>query len=398
VLGELFGARVGALAPPVRRALLAVALGAGLTVQELAAATDPLAVQDAQAAGALIVDGGRVRAAHPLLAAAAIARSTAAERQELNAALGAAVADPVLRARHRALAAPGPDAGLAGEVAAAARAAARGAVADAAELAGHALRLTAAGDGEYDGRLLALARYLIDAGEHPRATALLAGRIGALPAGPVRAAAHLLLGEGADVPVEEEHLARAIADSAADPGLRAQALARRAVLLAIDRVRRLAEAERIAGQALEAASSAGPDAERRALVALAWVRILRGQGIEDLLQRSAAVPPGTASLYDSAVDRPAGVRLAFRGELARAREVFRGCWPPPSSAARPARGRCSPCSCARSSCARAAPSRRLGPWTSWISGPRWSRWPRGSGRAPRRRLRRCAGTPGGPRR
>jgi DNA-binding CsgD family transcriptional regulator len=327
MLGELFGARVGALPPGVRRALLAVALSAGLTAGELVAVTDALVVEDGQAAGVLVVDGARVRAAHPLLAAAALGRSTAAGRRDLHAALGAAVADPVLRARHRALAAPGPDAGLAEEVAAAAadRAAARGAIADAAELAGHALRLTAAGSGEYDGRLLALARYMIEAGEHPRATALLAGRVGALPAGPARAAAYLLLGEGADsLAGMEEHLARAIADSAADPGLRGQALARRAMLQVTVRARRIAEAEQMAGQALAAARSAGPDAERRALVALALARVLRGRGIEDLLERSAALPPGTASLLDSSVDGPAGVRLAFRGELAGAREVFGG--------------------------------------------------------------------------
>jgi DNA-binding CsgD family transcriptional regulator len=326
VLGELFGARVGALQPPVRRALLAVALSAGLSGQELAAVTDPLAVEDGQAAGVLVTEGRRVRASHPLLAAAAAGQSTAAERRELHAALGAAVGDPVLGARHRALAAPGPDAALAGEVVvAAAAAAARGAVADAAELAGHALRLTAAGSGEYDGRLLALARYLIDAGEHARATGLLAERIGALPAGPPRAAAYLLLGEGADsLAGVEEHLARAVADSATDPGLRAQALARRAMLQVTTRVERIAEAEQMAGQALAAAASAGPDAERRALVALAWARVLRGRGVEDLLERSAALPPGTASLFDSSVDGPAGVRLAFRGELAGAREVFGG--------------------------------------------------------------------------
>jgi len=273
----------------------------------------------------LVADGRRVRASHPLLAVAAAGQAAAAERRELHLALGAAVGDPVLRARHRALAAAGPDAGLAGEVAAAAaRAAARGATADAAELAGQALRLTAADHSEYDGRLLALARYLIDAGEHARATGLLTERIGALPAGPARAAAYLLLGQGADRPAEEEYLARAITDSATDPGLRGQALARRAMLQATSHVRRIAEAEQIAGQALAAAASAGPDAERRALVALAWARIMRGRGIEDLLERSAALPAGTASLYQSSVDRPAGVRLAFRGELARAREVFRG--------------------------------------------------------------------------
>ena len=198
-----------------------MALSPGLTGEELAAVVDPLVIEDARASGVLVADGTRVRAAHPLLAAAASGRSRAAERRALHAALGAVVDDPVLRARHRALAAAGPDAGLAGEVAgAAAAAAARGAVADAADLAGHALRLTPAGAVETDGRLLALARFLVDAGEQPRAAALLTRRIGAMPPGPVRAAAHLLLGEGADHLAEEEHLARAIADSAADPGLR----------------------------------------------------------------------------------------------------------------------------------------------------------------------------------
>src|SRR5262249_22574692 len=202
------------------------------------------------------------------------------------------------------------------------QAAAQGAVQDAAELAGHALRLTAAGDSHHDARLLARARYLINAGDHPRATGLLAGWIGTLPAGPTRAAAHLLLGEGADYLAEEEHIAQAIADSAADPGLHAQALAREATLLTVLRVRRIAEAEQMAREALAKAGSAGPDAERRALVALAWARIMRGRAVDDLLKRSRAVSPVTLSLLDS-VDRPAGVRLAFRGELAQAREVFR---------------------------------------------------------------------------
>jgi DNA-binding NarL/FixJ family response regulator len=325
VLGELFGARVQALSPPVRRALLAVALSAGPTGEELAAVTDPLVAEDAQAAGVLVFEGARMRASHPLLATAAVSLSSAAERRELHRALGAAVGDTVLAARHRALAASAPDARLAGEMAAAAaRAAARGAAADAAELGGHALRLTAPGSSEVDGRLLTLARYLINAGEVPRATALLIERIGTLPAGPVRAAAHLLLAEGADCLREEAHLARAIAESAADPGVRAQALARRAMVLAVNRVRAIAQAEQLAGESLGAAASAGPDAERRALVALAWARILRGRAIEDLAAWGAGLAPVTAGLYDSSVDRPAGVRLVFRGELARAREVFQG--------------------------------------------------------------------------
>src|SRR5262249_2836192 len=155
----------------------------------------------------------------PLLAAAAMERSSARERRDVHLALAAAVSNPERRARHRAMAVSTPDGELADEVAAAAaHAAARGAGQEAAVLAGRGLRLTPGGDDEHDQRLLALARYLIGAGEHGRATELLGERIETLPPGATRAAAHLLLGEVAEVAVEEQHLTQAIADGAADPG------------------------------------------------------------------------------------------------------------------------------------------------------------------------------------
>ena len=324
VLDELFGSRVQALPPEVRRALLAVALSAGLSGEELSAVIDPLAIEDALTSGVLILDGNRVRASHALLAAAASAQSSAGERRELHLALAELLSDQVLRARHLAMATNAPDAGLAKELsAAAARAAGVGAVADAAELARHALRLTPPDSSEHDDRLLALARYLISAGEHPRASELLGERIETLHYGPTRAAAHLLLSEGAQLHEEEEHLARAVAESTADPGLRARALARQAISLAIGRVEELVEADRLACEAVATARSAGRDAERPALVALAWARIMRGLPVDDLVERSGGGLPSGTSLYESSLERPAGVRLAFRGELPRARKVFR---------------------------------------------------------------------------
>jgi len=321
---ELFGARVAAFTPDVRRALLAVALSGGLSREELAGVVDRLAIEDAQASGVLIVDGAHVRASHPLLAAAASRQSSAAERRELHLALGEAVHDPLLRARHRAMAAMAPDSELAGEVSASAvRAAALGAAGDAVELGSFAVRLTPAGDREYDARVLALARYLFTAGEITRGSEVLSERIGALAPGPVRAAAHLLLAEAGPLVSEETHLARAIEESAADPGLHAQALAIRVEKLAVNDVERIAEAEEMAREAVASARSAGPDEERRPLVALAWARILRGCAIDDLLARSQELPPTSLSLYESSVERPAAVRLACRGELARAREAFR---------------------------------------------------------------------------
>ena len=322
-LDGLFGARLEAISPEVRRVLLAVGLAGRLSDEELAAVVDPLAVEDARASGLLISEGRRVRASHPLLAAAALRRSGARERRELHLALAVAVSDQLLRVRHLALAAHLPDAALAEEVwAAAGQEAARGAAQGAAELAAHAVRLSP-DDDQRDQRLLELARYLIRAGEHARATELLLERIEVLPSGATRAAAHLLLGEAAETPIEEEHLVHAIAESVADPGLHARALAKRAEALASSRVRRIAEAEQLASEALASAQSAAPEAERRALVALAWARIMRGRAIDDLVERSAALAPAAASLYEGSLERPAGVRLAFRGELTQAREVFR---------------------------------------------------------------------------
>jgi DNA-binding CsgD family transcriptional regulator len=132
----------------------------------------------------------------------------------------------------------------------------------------------------------------------------------------------LLLAEAAQTAAEEEHLARAIAESSADPGVRAHALARRTVLLVVNRVERCADAEQMAYEALVSARSADADAERRALVGLAWARVLRGREIDELIQRSAELSDVASDLYESSVERPAGVRLAFRAELTRARAVF----------------------------------------------------------------------------
>jgi DNA-binding CsgD family transcriptional regulator len=323
LLEELFGARVAALTPDVRHGLLAGALSGGLSREELAGVVDPLAIEDAQAMGVLVLEGGRVRASHPLLAAAALRGSSAVERRDLHLALARAVRDPVLRARHRALATVAPDCELAGEVsAAAARAAVLGAAGDAAELGSHAVRLTPVEDREYDARVLALAGYLYSAGELAGVAELLSERIGALAPGSARAAAHLLLADAVPSVGEEEHLARAIVESAGDAGLHAQALAVQVERLVINRVERIAAAEQFARDAVASARAAGPEAERRPLVALAWARILRGRPVDDVLARSEELPPTSLSLYESSVERPAAVRLVFRGELAQAREAF----------------------------------------------------------------------------
>ncbi len=321
-LDDLFAARVASVPPPERRALLALALDASLSRAELASVVDQAALDDAIASGLLLVDGSRLRPSHPLLAAAARRASSPGERRGLHAELAEVVADESLRARHLALAAAAPDPELAATVAiAAVEASERGAVQDAVELAGHALRLTDPATSAYGERVLELGRYLLRAGDNPRVAELLDASWDALEPGPARAEAHLLMGEAAELSAEEEHLERAIAESADDPGLHARALARRSMLLAVNRVERIAEAEAMAVEAVAIARAAGSEAERRVLPALAWARILRGRPIDDLARRFPSVGTGS-SLYEAAIDRPAGVRLAFRGELEEARTVL----------------------------------------------------------------------------
>ena len=155
-----------------------------------------------------------------------------------------------------------------------------------------------------------------------RVTELLGPEISKLPAGPVRARAHLLLGEDADLAGHEEHLERALANSGNDPALRATALATKSMLLALVRVERISEAETLAVEAHRLAQSGGAEAARHARQALTWARILLGHPVEDLTKPVPGVA-GTSSLYEISIDRPAAVQLAFGGRIAEARALLR---------------------------------------------------------------------------
>jgi DNA-binding NarL/FixJ family response regulator len=66
---------------------------------------------------------------------------------------------------------------------------------------------------------------------------------------------------------------------------------------------------------------AAPEVEREVVPALAWARVLRGQTLDRLAEHLGARTPD-GELYLGTIDRPAGVRLAFRGEIAAARREF----------------------------------------------------------------------------
>ena len=321
---DLLGTRVVRLPARMRRLLLAVALSADVRASQLAEIVGPGVVEDAVDAGLVLVDGDRVRPSHPLLAAAARKHSRARERRELHLELARVAGDGELRARHLALATARPDAELAATVSAvAAGASARGAAEDAVVLAEHALRLTPSDSAERCERLLLLAEYLLVAGKPQQVTDLVSPEVGSLPRGAAQVRAHLLLADSAVTTVDDhdDQLERAFAASAGNPVLRAAVLVRKVEQSAIGCVERIRDAEAWALEALGAAPRAGPEVERLALHALGWVRILRGQPVDDLGERFRAASDATAHLYRS-LDRVAGVRLAWRGEVSAARASF----------------------------------------------------------------------------
>ena len=321
---DLLGTRVASLSEPVRHVLLAVALAPDLGTGQLAALAEPDTVDAAVEAGVLAVDGNDARAAHPLLAAAAVRHARVAERREVHRRLARVVAPGELRARHLALAAARPDADLAATAAAAAATASRrGAPRAAVELAEHALRLTPHDADDRDARVLELAGYLVVAGEKRRLTDLLKQHLPSFPTGAMRAHALVLLTRGEvrgndDI---QRYLEQALLESGDDARARASVLADMAENVAVVRVERIAEAEAWALEALPATPGADPDLERRALYALAWTRSLGGRPVDDVWERFRAASPGLPYIAHSP-ERVAGQRLVWRGEIAAARAVL----------------------------------------------------------------------------
>ena len=318
---DVFAERLGGLSPPIRRALLAVALNGALDRAELATFLEPGEMDDAVKSGLLVVEADRVHASHPLLAATVRNQASPGEREDIHLVLAErATGGEALRLRHRALAARSADGELAAAlVTEATAAAARGAAHDAVELADHAFRLTPTDAPERHERLLSLAEYLELVGELPRLARLLEVNLGELDAA-ARARAHLLLAETAVTGEEQEgHLDLALAQSGNDRELRASVLAAKTFFAATIGIEQLDRAEGWAVEALRLADGAGPEVAQRAVHALAVTRVMRGRPIDDLV-----TPSDPASdIYGSSLELLVAIRLGFRGHAADARRLLR---------------------------------------------------------------------------
>jgi DNA-binding CsgD family transcriptional regulator len=318
---DLVGLRIADLDPSVRRVLLAIALDADLRAGQLRQ-LDGVDLELAAQEGVVVAEEGRVRAAHPLLAAAAKRQATDEECQDLHRALAGVVTTEQRQVLHLVKATPSMDEDLAARAAASARVAdGRGSPRLAVDLGTHAVRLTPSGSPEAVSRLLALGRQLIVAGERQRVTDLLADRVDDLTDPASRVAAHLLLMQGVVRGNDDirAHLDAALEAAGDDPALRAQVLVEMAENDAVVRVEQVARAELRAEEAL--AAGVQGDAHRHALTALTWTRALRGRPVDDLCATYRRLP-GEHVTVSQRPERIAAQRAVWRGEIEAARELL----------------------------------------------------------------------------
>ena len=305
------GDGLSAAMPATLRATLASRMGAvtaeRLTVLRTAAALGPATMValagacEHPAAGSLIADAvadellicgedGLVRFAHPLLASVILDGTNPVERMALHARLAAVVTDPDSRARHLALSCGGHDASVAEELEAAAGRAARwGAIAVAAELATHSIRVTP--DSDHDAsarRTLAAISYRAAAGEPARALAMTDELLGTLPAGSARVEATTLR-VFLDIDDGEQFLARAAAEAGDDEGWRGRLLELRGWVVGTYRGR-LDDAVRLGEEALAIARAEGDEElEMLAAATLSTNALQSGRPLPELMARSLAL-------------------------------------------------------------------------------------------------------------
>lgn len=299
-MATMFGLRVRDLDRGQRMLLLAVAIDPHLSEVEL---VELVGVDEVERAVrdrlVTLADNGRVRAWHPLLAAAARQEATPGRRRELHSRLAEIVDRPDPRLRHRALALVEPDEQLADQLSVAAEAAGdRGAFDTALELAELALTRTSARSPDRVGRVLGLASRMGLASEAQQLSDFLEPEIATMPHGAERGQAWLMMLDGmvGSVANMDRIVDRALAECAGDPQVRAHAFDARAFIAGGIKVSGVAQATTWADEAM--AFGAGSHSRD-------WCLVHSGR------------PPETP------VGPPHWKRLIWRGEMAAAEDAVR---------------------------------------------------------------------------
>ena len=257
---KLAAERVSALSGTAREAVLVAASLSRPTADGILAALPDdsdgeTAIAEAEDAGVLVTEDGRIRFTHPLLASAVYASVSAARRRALHRRLAEVVSDAEERARHLSQSLTDADESVAAEIERAARhAVLRGAFDAAAELFGAACRLTPAANREsLARRALGHASALLRTGDVADARRLadgmeMDGLSPVLQAQRLQLLAEVEWDDGS-IPLATSYLERALEIAGDDPSLSAR-ISARLVLITVpgNPVRALQHAERAVGQ------------------------------------------------------------------------------------------------------------------------------------------------------
>ena len=331
-LRTLLGRRLDLLPSETRETLLVVAAAgsptAGVVAEAHGNGEQALeALELAAREGVVVLDGSRVRFAHPLLSSLTYAAAPVWRRRAVHRALAQVVADIEERSRHLALATDGPDAAVASALdEAAAHAAARGATAAAAELAEMAAALTPS-EYEADGRRRRFAAGWFHrlAGDFDRACATLEQLLEEITGGVERSdVLYALATTGrADIPTRIRLCEEALQEAPGDVVREAKILG----FLAINRWQNgdVPGALRDARAGAERAEQVGdPGLLATALGRVGLIETYALEMTPGLLERAVALEDTLARarvFHDSATVIFA-VRLALTDELERARAIL----------------------------------------------------------------------------
>jgi DNA-binding CsgD family transcriptional regulator len=253
-LQELVAARLLGLSPAGREAALVAATLSRPTVPTVVSTLGPqheaeAAIMEAEEAGVIVAERGRIRFTHPLLASAVYAAASHERRRHLHRRLADVVSDPEERARHLAESTLEANSSIAAEVERAAdRASRRGAQDAAAQLYADAARLTP--DDRADDaakRMLGEAASLFAAGDPGGARGVAESALARATTDSLRAEANVLLGEIAWVErpgrQQIDYLEHALGLAADDRRLRGRIHARLSEAWLLDQRRALEHAE-----------------------------------------------------------------------------------------------------------------------------------------------------------
>ena len=333
-LQELLGRRLAGFGDATGSALFVAAAATNPTMELVEAVIGqpaPVLLTPAERSRVIRVSDGRVEFEHPLLAAAAYARTSEMQRRHWHGRLATLTTDVEERARHGALAVRGPDAAVAATLQEAGHhAKSRGAPGVAADLFAMAIDRTPDEEAELRVQRTAEATpTLILGGHRATARALLEAAITTVGVGLLRSDVLLLLAglvdDDADGDVRQKALLeQSLREAGNDPGRRA------AVLLDLEMVERshgrLAAALEIARTALALAEQSGDEVlQAHALTRNADLEVVLGLGGDPVERFRPAIELAARVGIDASLGPLAmlAVCLIRAGRLDEARPLLR---------------------------------------------------------------------------